>query len=59
MPLEEVYNIIVNDHHKVRTIDELRARLAHDASYNPMYAVVYQKFDKQASRCTSDGGASY
>jgi len=46
MPLEEVYNIIVNDHHKVRTIDELRARLAHDASYNPMYAVVYQKFDK-------------
>ena len=41
MPLEEVYNIIVNDHHKARTIDELRARLAHDASYNPMYAVVY------------------
>ena len=46
MPLEEVYNIIVNDHHKARTIDELMARIKHDASYNPMYATVYNKLDR-------------
>jgi hypothetical protein len=46
MPLEEVYNIIVNDHHKARTIDELMARIKHDASYNPMYAIVYDKLNR-------------
>lgn len=45
MPLEEVYNIIVNDHHRVRTIDELMAAIKHDASYNPMYATVHNKLD--------------
>ena len=56
MPLEEVYNIIVNDHHKVRTIEELKAALEHDASYNPMYATVYNKFKQLYDKMYTDDG---
>lgn len=55
MPLEEVYNIIVNDHHKVRTIDELMNAIERDASYNPMYATVYKKLKTLYDKMYTEG----
>lgn len=45
MPLNEVFNVIVNDLGHVNSVEELYQELKSRAAKNPMYAQVFQKFD--------------
>lgn len=46
MPINEVFNIIVNDLGDVDSVQELYDRLKQKADYNPMYWKVFNKFDE-------------
>lgn len=44
MPLEEVYNVLINEFGKVTTAEELDNELAKKANAKPMYKFIYDKF---------------
>lgn len=46
MPLEEVYNVIINDMHEATSIEDLKERMRQKQNKSPMHAYVYQKFMK-------------
>jgi hypothetical protein len=48
-PIEEVYNVIVNDLHTVQDIDELDAALRKLAQFSPMHRMVYSKYHRLIS----------
>lgn len=46
IPIEEVYNVVVNDMHGVATMSEFTEMLHKKAQKNPMYAFIYNKWIK-------------
>ncbi len=44
MPLEEVYNVLINEFGKVTTAEELDNELAKKSNAKPMYKFIYDKF---------------
>lgn len=58
MPLEEVYNVVVNNLYNVRSIEQLRYEIEKRAAYDPMYMMINEKFQDlyELAYYTDDNG---